>query len=862
MITALVFSLLGVWFGIPLQRLCRQKGMSHRWRCFVPLLQYAPFFRLAGMSGWWVLSIILIPLGIVMMIIAAVRLARQFGESGLFSVVLFFPPLSIWGLYRLASRSQKTDNETPSVFDPATQDTFRQQRALVEADFLRPKYLEHGWTEEQFALLENTFLQNKSNRPAALNQGVSVLLGVGNLVILPVLMAGTIFLDVMILFGSSMKLLSAPAIMTAVEFSAENSKEEEKAETPTPEVTIEEVAFLVPADPTKTQAFGKEYWKYDYALQHPTGGHWLVVAKKESPKGENSDRWEFLGTENNSLFSTWEVPILKEDSTETYADFALQIDFYDCQNLSEEETCAEQAEASQPIKTEKWELQSTTDKKFPQLTLTKAAVMDAEATIEEDTDQAVEEAEAELPETVELPSAAKEEPADSKTEFSTENSEAVASEVEEKKNKEENPSHIDKNSESAEKEPGASINPNEILIRSSFGSKKREKGEYHFPYSLTNNSNKNLLLITHEKNGEEVKTNRSEFGKTKNIVWEVPEITPAKTDAYQDFLLEFVFYNCQGLTGEACLAQEQNSEPIHTSKWGIEIPLDDDAEMFEIAAENSAEETLELDSEQEIFISGSYRGLRGSKKYHFVYSLDKSSDDPRLVVVSQKSAEEVSTKHYELTSRTGLQWFVPILESEESDPYKDFSLEFVVYDCQGLTGEACLAQEQNSEPLETVKWGVRIPFDFFAKTFEIGAEEFSEDSSPASSKPDFSQLPNCDQFPDKLTACEAFTCQFIHPLMKETMQRSVVGLVDGKCEYQETMPNNGQMSCQYSTEVRSAVAQYYRDLANAESEEVRIQAGFGTSESKALYFINGKEVTNPVQTAMDNGSCQISGYGL
>ena len=85
-----------------------------------------------------------------MMIMAAVRLARQFGESGLFSVVLFFPPLSIWGLYRLVGRSQKTDNETPSVFDPATQDTFRQQRALVEADFLRPKYLEHGWTEEQF----------------------------------------------------------------------------------------------------------------------------------------------------------------------------------------------------------------------------------------------------------------------------------------------------------------------------------------------------------------------------------------------------------------------------------------------------------------------------------------------------------------------------------------------------------------------------------------------------------------------------------------------------------------------------------------------------------------------------------------
>ena len=405
MITALIFSLLGVWFGIPLQRLCRQKGMSHRWRCFVPLLQYVPFFRLAGMSGWWALSIILIPLGIVMMIMAAVRLARQFGESGLFSVVLFFPPLSIWGLYRLVGRSQKTDNETPSVFDPATQDTFRQQRALVEADFLRPKYLEHGWTEEQFALLENTFLQNKSNRPAALNQGVSVLLGVGNLVILPVLMAGTIFLDVMILFGSSMKLLSAPAIMTAVEFSAENSTDEKKVvEKPALKTeSAQEIVFLVPADPTKTQAFGKEYWEYDYALQHPTGGHWLVVAKKESPKGENSDRWEFLGTENNSLFSTWEVPILKEDSTETYADFALQIDFYDCQNLAEEETCAEQAEASQPIKTEKWELQSTTDKKFPQLTLTKAAVMDAEATIEEDTDQAVEEAETELPETVELP---------------------------------------------------------------------------------------------------------------------------------------------------------------------------------------------------------------------------------------------------------------------------------------------------------------------------------------------------------------------------------------------------------------------------------------------------------------------------
>ena len=118
----------------------------------------------------------------------------------------------------------------------------------------------------------------------------------------------------------------------------------------------------------------------------------------------------------------------------------------------------------------------------------------------------------------------------------------------------------------------------------------------------------------------------------------------------------------------------------------------------------------------------------------------------------------------------------------------------------------------------------------------------------------------CDAFPDKLDLCESFSCKFEHPFTDEIMERKIVGLVNNKCQYTEEMPNNGRMDCEYSESLRKAVAQYYRDIAAAESFGASVEANLGSGDVKTTYTIDGKEVENPLQEAMDSGQCIISGY--
>ena len=122
------------------------------------------------------------------------------------------------------------------------------------------------------------------------------------------------------------------------------------------------------------------------------------------------------------------------------------------------------------------------------------------------------------------------------------------------------------------------------------------------------------------------------------------------------------------------------------------------------------------------------------------------------------------------------------------------------------------------------------------------------------------ELSGCDAFPDKLETCEPFSCKFEHPFTGEMMEKKIVGLVNGKCQYTEEMPNNGRMDCEYSESLRKAVAQYHRDIAAAESAGTSVKADLGSGETETTYTIDGQEVENPLQEAVDSGACTISGY--
>lgn len=119
---------------------------------------------------------------------------------------------------------------------------------------------------------------------------------------------------------------------------------------------------------------------------------------------------------------------------------------------------------------------------------------------------------------------------------------------------------------------------------------------------------------------------------------------------------------------------------------------------------------------------------------------------------------------------------------------------------------------------------------------------------------------SCDAFPGKLESCTKFKCQFTHPITGELMVKEILGLESGKCSYTEQMPNNGRMDCKYTESMRKAVAEYYTELAGAQSSTVRVKADLVSGKSETKYTIDGKEVSNPLQEAMTNGQCVISGY--
>src|SRR3989344_4012001 len=115
-------------------------------------------------------------------------------------------------------------------------------------------------------------------------------------------------------------------------------------------------------------------------------------------------------------------------------------------------------------------------------------------------------------------------------------------------------------------------------------------------------------------------------------------------------------------------------------------------------------------------------------------------------------------------------------------------------------------------------------------------------------------------FADKLDSCAKYKSSFVHPFTGENMYREILGVIAGKCNYVEQMPNGGKMECKYVESDRITVAQYYKDMANAESEEVNISGNLFNEKPKITYKVNGKEVENPLQAALNNGTCVISVY--
>lgn len=102
----------------------------------------------------------------------------------------------------------------------------------------------------------------------------------------------------------------------------------------------------------------------------------------------------------------------------------------------------------------------------------------------------------------------------------------------------------------------------------------------------------------------------------------------------------------------------------------------------------------------------------------------------------------------------------------------------------------------------------------------------------------------CAGFADKLASCTPFVCSAKHPLTDEQMKKEITGVIDGKCNYSEQLPNNGKMECNYSIDTQKRVADYVREF------NLKGDASLNTASDKA----------NPIQEAIEDGQCVLFGY--
>ncbi len=89
-----------------------------------------------------------------------------------------------------------------------------------------------------------------------------------------------------------------------------------------------------------------------------------------------------------------------------------------------------------------------------------------------------------------------------------------------------------------------------------------------------------------------------------------------------------------------------------------------------------------------------------------------------------------------------------------------------------------------------------------------GSSEIQESSNVGANL----NSPDLETFADKLSSCTPYQSQFEHFFTDEMMERKILGIVNGKCSYIESMPNNRKMECNYTDDQRTAAARYYKDM--------------------------------------------------
>lgn len=107
------------------------------------------------------------------------------------------------------------------------------------------------------------------------------------------------------------------------------------------------------------------------------------------------------------------------------------------------------------------------------------------------------------------------------------------------------------------------------------------------------------------------------------------------------------------------------------------------------------------------------------------------------------------------------------------------------------------------------------------------------------------------KYAEALAACTPMSITYAHPLTGEDVTRTIVGVIEEKCQTTEEMPNDGLMTCNFDTVQQQKAAQYYEAVA-AGSDIVSADEN-GTTVTR----VDGEVV----DYGIDMNACVTTGYG-
>lgn len=136
----------------------------------------------------------------------------------------------------------------------------------------------------------------------------------------------------------------------------------------------------------------------------------------------------------------------------------------------------------------------------------------------------------------------------------------------------------------------------------------------------------------------------------------------------------------------------------------------------------------------------------------------------------------------------------------------------------------------------------------------FSGEYTSTESASVNVRADYRQLGL--ELADKLGTCTPYTINYIHAVDGATYSKKILGIQDSKCQYLESMPNDGQLQCSFSSEQHIQLAEY--TLQHLDEAEKMGDGSFKMSTSSES---EASASANPWEVVMnDPETCTVSGY--